>query len=303
MVTNRVYKVLGSTGVVAANLAGVTAGKYLIIDQTGAAYTAGEAQFQIVVGAPDGTRLFSGLINLKDVTSIAKTAYTAEVQQVSTITPLTPIAGYEYNVAIIDNSDRELLIRRQAKKLYSVLAVTGETATTLVAKFVALINADSGSVVVASGSTTLVLTAISIDTVADTAGGYPEQIAFDAFMEQLAYPVVGQVYSTFSQSGGTTVLTTAPTYGSGTYNVLKSLEDSALGYEGSTNRILFPVQTAYTTLTVGQTYDTYIFEYNDIHNTNIVNVGKWSSPRSVILALYAGTGGPLETQFPTFVTV
>lgn len=295
MVTNRVFKVLATNGTAMTNLADATAGRYLVIKEDGSTVTAATAldrdeKVQIVVNSAGGVKYFSDKVRVGDITAYNTEAYAAKTEQVITFTASTPVAGQEYTIAIIDKSDKEILQARQAKRTYTVVAVTGETVQTLNGKFIALINADAASQVVASGTTTLVLTAKSVANVADQVGETPAQIVFDIFPSQLnplTYPI--PVPSTF----GTVAYTTVPAFGSGQYYQIARLEQLSQGYKGITNRTRFPAPQVQYLSVAGTTYDVAVVEYDNRHDTNVVVEGEKRAPITQIIAVTSGASAGL----------
>jgi len=293
MVTNRVYKVLVTNGTQMANLADTGAGEYLVIDASGAALTSTSALsrndlIQVVVNDPSGAKVYSDKIRVGDITAYNKQDYAAKVEQVVTITPGTITAGNEYSIAILDKSDKEILQARQAKRTYTVVAASGETATTLNAKFIALINADIASVVTASGTTTLILTADATASVASLIGEYPAQTVFEASASEIA--TSGSAPYPFPTAFGTKAATTAANYGSGNFWQVRKLEQRGVGYTGVTNRTKFPVETANFLSVSGTNYDAVVIEVDNTHDTNSVVAGQVRSPESLVIFVTADAG-------------
>lgn len=291
MVTNRVFKVLATNGTAMTNLADTGAGEYLVIKQDGSTVTAATAldrdeKVQIVVNSAGGVKYYSDFVRIGDITAYNTEAYAAKTEQVITFTPGTPVVGQEYSIAVIDKSDKEILQLRQAKRTYTVVATTGETATTLNDKFRALINADAASQVVASGTTTLVLTAKSVANVADQVGETPNQIVFDIFPSQInptTYPIP------VPQAFGTVAYTTAPAFGSGQYYQIAKLEQLSQGYKGITNRTRFPAPPVQYLSVAGTNYDVAVLEYDNTHDTNSVVEGEKRAPITLIVACTTGS--------------
>lgn len=298
MVTNRVFKVIVTNGTAMTSLADATPGRYLVIKEDGSTVAATTAldredKVQIVVNSPLGTKIFGDKVRVGDITSYTNQAYANRVEQVTTWTPDTPVAGLEYTLAIVDKSDKDILQERQNKRSYTIPAATGETVTSLVAKFITLINASSSSSVTASGTTTLVLTA-NPTTTADRLGEYYQQVIFDIFPSVLnptTYPIP------FPTTSGTVVLTTPAFYGQGQYAQIARLEQLSQGYRGNTNRMLFPANPVVYQSAVGGTYDVGIIEYDNKHDTNVVVEGKKSSPISQIVAVTAGNSAGIFAIF------
>jgi hypothetical protein len=293
MVTNRVYKVLVTTGTAATTVAGVTAGKFAVLKKDGSPFTAGDTitqgdAFQVVVGAPDGTRVFSDLLSLKNVKKYEKTAFRARVEQVIDVTVGTPVAGQEYILTIIDLSDKEILQRRQNKRSYSSIATASSTATTVAADFAAQINADPAINVTASSSAAdLTLTADAIETTANIVGEYQPQVFFDA---ELAVADPQNYLTKF----GSVAYTTTVDFGSGNFDQIRTLEQRGQGYVGVTNRTKFPVEAGQYLSVAGTNYDVYIIEADRVYSSNSYTFGDVKSPVSLIIACTAGAGTALE---------
>lgn len=302
MVTNRVYKVLVSVGTEATSLASATTGQYLILKPDGSKWATSDTPsktdfFRIAVKAADGSWVFSDSIRVGDVTSLKEQDYAARVEQVITITPDTPVAGVEYVLTILDKSDKDILQMRQNKRQYSEVAATGETASTLVAKFIADINADSGACVVASGTSTLVLTAKAVETTANIIGEYTPQIYFDVVFS-IADPL------TYLQKSGSIAYTTAPTFGSGNFEQVRRLEQRGQGYVGVSNRTKFPVESGQYLSVAGTHYDVVVLEASRSYESNSETFGLVESPVTIIIALTAGASSTFLTllQDVTLVT-
>jgi hypothetical protein len=293
MVTNRVFKVLATNGTAMTNLADATAGRYLIIKEDGSTVTATTAldrdeKVTLVVNAPNGAKIYSDRIRVGDITSYNAKAFVARAEQVVTVTPGTPTEGIEYTVAIVNKADKEILQMRQDKRTYTVKAATGETATTLVGKFIAAINADPASAVVASGTATLILTAKSVADTADLVASYPNQIVFEVFLRAVN-PV-----SIWSQATGFgSQVTVAPNFGAGNFSQINTLEREQLGYTGVTNRTKFPREGGAITTVAGTNYDVAVLEVDNRHDTNSVTDGEVRSPQSLIVAAQAGASAGL----------
>src|SRR5882757_4853508 len=294
-VTNRVFKVLATTGgAAAANVAALTSGKYIVLKKDGTAFAAADTiaagdTFTIAVGSPNGGVVYSDPFALKDITAYEKQVFRAKVEQVVTIVTGTPVAGAEYSLLVNDKSDKEILPCRQNIRRYTVVAAgSGETDATIAAKFIAKINADPASIVVASGTTNnVVLTAKAIANTANLAGEYYDQYYFEVAISQ------ADVYGYFTP-WGTVTYTTAPDYGSGNFWQVRTLEQRGIGYTGVTNRTLFPVETGDFLTVAGTNYDVYVIEQQNRHDSNVYTIGQVKAPISLIIAVTAGAGTALE---------
>lgn len=297
MVANKVEKLLVTNGTQAVTVAASTAGQYVALVQGKANNSpiAKGDKFQLAVKKLNGQITYTDTIKADDIVSVRIEDYRARVAQVVTVTVPTPVADDEYVLVVVDKADKEVLQRRMDRQTYSIKAVTGETATTLAAKFRALINADESSHLVASGTAaSLVLTA---QTDAVDAAGLPGlQHYFEAFFSHI--DVLGNQKSLKSA----VVYTTAPDFGNGTYVQVKEIERFAQGYEGYLNRTKFPVQLYPSDLSASGTYDLIVIAYNNKYYTNSTVFGdRVSDPIEIVIAVTAGATTALETLLANFI--
>lgn len=293
MVTNRVYKVLATNGTEAASIAASTASQFLFLKEDGTAYADTDTPaptdvFTFFVKAPDGNLVFSDKIRIKDVSAVNKQVYTAKTEQVVTIALGTPVEGGEYVITVIDTSDDEILTQRQNKRVYTIVAASGETSATLATKFRTAINADPASIVTASGSAANVVLTADVNTATvNAAGEYSKQYTFEAFSAQAS--VFG-----YYQGFGTVTYTTAPVFGSGLFYQVRTLEQRGLGYTGVTNRTKFPVETPTYTTVPGTNYDVYVIEVERAYDSNSETFGEVSSPVSLIIPVTTTAAADFE---------
>lgn len=293
-VTNRVYKVLVTTGTAAANIAAITAGKYVITKKDGTAYSAADTiaasdTFQIVVGDPAGQTVFSDPIKVKDITSFQKQAFAAKVEQVITVATGTPVAGTEYSLLVNNLSDKEILPMRQNIRRYTVLATSTDTAATVATAFFNKVNADPASAVTATNGTPgqVALTAKAVANTTNNVGEYYDQTFFQA--EISSVDING-----YFQTWGTVTATTAPNFGSGNFYQVRTLEQFGLGYTGITNRMGFPVDIPNYLSVSGTNYDIYIIESNQSHESGLETVGRVYAPVTTIVAVTNGSTSGFE---------
>lgn len=304
MVTNRVYKVLVTSGTDGASIAALTAGQYIVTKKDGTKVTAAstlapEDEVQVVVATADGSRIASDFIRVKDITAYNKEDYRAKVEQVVTVAVGTPVGGHDYNIVVINKSDKEILQHRQDKRTYTATALEGETATSLATKLRARINGDPDAIVVASGTGgNVILTAKSIASVGNAVGEFPQQYVFEVFAQDVDNAGFG-----YFSSFGTVTNTTAPDFGSGNFWQIRKLEQRGSGYiTGITNKTLFPVGDPLYNSVVGTNYDVFVLENDDEHDTNAVSVGKFKAPISTIIAVTAGASDGIEAILDKIAT-
>jgi hypothetical protein len=185
-----------------------------------------------------------------NVSSYTGRAYSAIVEEVVTISSSTfaPVVGTEYVLRIVytDTYERP----GQVTMTYRKVATT-TSATDLYTAFVALINKHVERRVVASGTTTLVLTgrAMPYDRTDDVnAIDAYYQVNFKAFL--------------YSNNFGDAVVTytTRPFPGNGTWQRVRDAEKFALSYRGIMNRTIFPIQMPAMRTVKSTTYNAIIIE-------------------------------------------
>ena len=295
MVANKVEKLLVTNGTQGATVAAATAGQYVALVQGKANNTPivkGD-KFQLAIKKLNGELQFTDVIKADDIVDVRLEEYRAPVAQVATITVPTPVVDNEYTVVIVDKADKEIFQRRQDKHTFTVKAVTGETASTLAAKFRALIN-DSEAVTVTAGGTAAALTLTGKTDGVDATGRAGLQHYFEAF------------FSTTDALGNqtraaATVATTAVDFGNGTYLQVKEIERYAQGYEGYLNRTKFPVELYPSDLSATATYDLIVISYDNNHWSNSVVSGKYDSPIEIVIAVTAGATTALEALLANFI--
>lgn len=297
MTSNRVDKVLVTSGTQAATIQALTSRQY-VVEVKGKANNAvvtEDDEFRISVKAPDGTVLHGDWIKAKNITNFSKETAVAKTEQVITVTPGTLQANSEYNLTLVDVSDRTIFSYRQAKRVYNL--VTGDTVA-LPASLTALaaeINSDPASPVTAtSTATTLVLTAKSEQDQVDKAGVWGKQIVVKASFYKV------ETFGSQSVSQGTVVTTTAPVFGKGQGYQVRKLEDDQIGTQGYLNRILFPADQYPYGSEVGTAYNVYVIEDVDQHSTNSVVLNLTDAPRTNIIAAVSATA--FDTVFANFLS-
>lgn len=286
MTSNRVDKVLVTSGTQAASVAALTARQYTVEVKGKAnnSVLAVDDEFRIAVKAPNGKVFYGDWIKAKNITAINKEAAAAKVEQVITITPGTLEANSEYNLAIVDVSERQVFSYRQYKRVYTVNTGATVALPALLTQLAAQINADPAATVTAtSTATTLVLTAKSQQDVQDRAGIYGRQV-----ISKVSFYKVETFGSQFVAQG-TVATTTAPVFGQGQGYQVRALEDGQTGYQGYFNRLLFPADLYPYGSVASETYTMYIIEDIDEHSTNSPVLNLTDAPRTNIIATVSDT--------------
>lgn len=247
----------GEWGIVPANSSMVTTDNF-ITDLTGfiPADEATEAnmnkKLKIVSrrSASDVTLYCSPSFALSDVVKYSFVAYGAGTKQVTTITSVLPAVqktGDIYTIKIIDLSSGTFPM---LKKSYQVVHIgTDFTTTTVLDGMRTLINADTDFNIVATGTTTLILTAATVDQTFATA--------------------TSDAASIF-----TTVLTTKNIPSTGTLAKVQALEQECNSYQfGVYNKVLFAKTAPTKVQPTETTFDYYILELKNLYNP--VDGGKY----------------------------
>lgn len=286
MTSNRVEKVLVTSGVQAASLQALTASQYVVEVKGKAANTPLTVtdEFRISVKSPDGTILSGDWIKASRIKKFSKEAAVAKVEQVTTVTPGTLASNSEYNLTIVNIADREILSYRQNKRVYTL--ATGDTVN-LAASLTALaaeINRDQASSVIATASATvLTLAAKSEQDKVDKAGIYGKQ----NILKVSFYKV--ETFGSQSVLQGAVAQTVAPVFGKGQGYQVRKLEDGQTGTQGYLNRTLFPADVYPFGSEVGSTYFTYVIEDDNKVSTNSTVLDISDAPRTNILASKVAT--------------
>lgn len=296
MVANKVEKLLVTNGTEGTDVAALTAGQYVALVQGKANNSVIEIsdKFQLAVKKLNNEVQYTDVIKAKDIVSVTVEEYRAPVAQEATVTFDTPVAGNVYTLSIVDKADKEVLQRRQDKQTYAVTAVDGETATTLAAKFEALIKGSKASTVEATAVAAVLTLEAKSDPV-DAAGIPGLQHYFEVFISQT--DALGNM-----AIGGTVANTVDVDFGNGTYAQVKEIERFAQGYEGCLNRTKFPVELYPSDLSHSGTYDLVVIAYNNKYSSNSTVFGeRVSDPIEIVIAVEAGGTADLEALLANFL--
>lgn len=298
MVTNKTQNLFVTSGTGATDVDALGVGEFAVISKEGSQITVLEKDdvFRIVTGKLNGSPKYSDFLKASGITSVSLQPYRASQEQEVTVVFDTPVEGLNYNLSVINNSDKEVLQRRQDKRSYGYRGKSGETDGSAIASAIAaLINADQASVVTATVSgSTLTLTAKSTAGKVDAAGLEVPQYYFEVFLYE------EDANGSFNPSG---TLTTAQVvdFGSGSYTQVKTIEQTAQGNEGYFNRTQFPVVQYPSDLNPAETYDLLVIEGINIYSSNSVSWGLVNDPISVVIAVEAGNTTDLEAVFANFL--
>tara|TARA_Y100001938_G_scaffold143552_1_gene216476 strand:- start:6607 stop:7587 length:981 start_codon:yes stop_codon:yes gene_type:complete len=260
--------------------------------------TIADSEYVYIVQGTTGAPRFSAKIQGLQVEKWTGTNYAAAVQQVAQVGAVAAGAGSinlvnstEYVFSIIFTFDKVIGSERQLVRRFYYTSDATATQAEISAAMVAAINSDdyAKDLVVAAQTTGAVATdsGFTVTAKAQTYAvidGY-EQVTFKCVLD-----------GGFSDGGVTTYdeNQTAPVYGSGTFEHISDLERAALGYDGVTNLMRFPVPSYPVYAVAGTNYVVYAISHSDRHATANLNKDGLS-PEMTLVAI--PTGAAQKTNF------
>jgi len=233
---------------------------------------------------------FSAKIQGLNVSKWNGRSYVAAVQQAATLGALpggglgsiNVVNATEYQLSIIFTFDKVIGSERQLVRRFNYTSDSTATQLEIANAMILAINSDdyAKTVVLASLETTGGNHGVTITAKPQTYAiidGY-EQVTFKIAMD-----------GGFNDGGITNLATTnvPPVYGSGTYEHVSDLERAALGYDGITNLMRFPVPSYPVYSVATATYDVYTVMHSDRHATANLNKDGFS-PEMTIVAIPVG---------------
>jgi len=300
LVSNRVA---AQTGTTPANLA---EGEFLLLKRDGTALGAAETISDSdvitpvmgtnVLGSPKFGQPLQGA-NVRKYQGIAPAAAVEQVTYIGengTSGDITPLASaLLFSMHINFTHDKGLFSERQYRRSFSKTYTATPTGATLETDFVALINADQVC------ATLLTAAAMAGDAGISLTGkkvtfnpldGY-EQVSFEVSLDEgfdtLASQVdeFGYLYNVANPNGTTTgAASNGPSQGAGTYELIATLENDAVGYDGALNRTGFPIPVPYTAAKAGASYNVYVIEFDDVHESASLDRAI-ASPSTLLIAV------------------
>jgi|TARA_R110001606_G_scaffold158423_2_gene302164 hypothetical protein len=263
--------------------------------------TIANSDYVYVVQGTAAAPRFSAKIQGANVSKWGGTQFAAAVQQVATVGALPGAAGSinlvnstQYVLSLIFTYDKVIGSERQLVRRFYYTSDATATQQEIAQALAIAINADD--YITANGLVTAVpavglgtnwgitITANVVSSCAantySTIDGY-EQVTFKT--------VLGEG---FNEGGATTLNmnTVVPLYGSGTYEHVSDLERAALGYDGITNLMRFPVPSYPLYAVCADTYDVYSLMHSDRHATANLNQDGYS-PEMTLVAMENGGAG------------
>lgn len=220
-------------------------------------------------------------------------AYTAKAERTAVVnlTGLTPVIGTEYLIRIIYKDIVEH--PGQFTQTYRVTATTA-VLKDLVDAFTAKINKHTGRRVVSSDDdASITLTGLAIPEVTT---GLSDLNEFDMVNFDVRFLYVNTAGNWATMLSTTTTVTyTGPTFGSGTWEQVRDMEHSALGYEGVTNTIYWPTRVPAMDTVVGATYNLIVIEHDRSYLSPDNQYIK-QAPLTTVIAFVVPTAGDQQTN-------
>jgi hypothetical protein len=251
---------------------------------------------RFVQGLANNRILASPVIHASDITKIVHTKAhaAASAQRTDIVVAVAPVKGETYMLRVTYTHDTAVWSEQQDIRTYFVRA-SAATVASLVADFVAKINADPASDILATdvGSTTIRLDgkALTFELGYFKNNIVTFNVSFDAALSALV-------------TSAPTV--TAASLGSGTYRQVAELEWFALGFEGIKNRMTIPIPAGRTLADPAAIYSTITVEFMLRDQYNVVSGAK---PGKGILYMFfpdgyvAAGNANLQGQFTEWATL
>ena len=260
----------------ATGLADIDAGEILFIDKGGnplnaAAITAlgDDDIFHIVEGKKGSavSHIVSPRLTKASITAHRGTSYAAAVEQKSIISTINVLNNTEYSVVVSFNYDKDIYSQRRNSKHYHYTSDATATDAEIIAGLVLAMNSDADfarqAVASANGATLEILGKALPESNFDN----PIQVKFEITLD-----AGFDATTTLVEFGaGASV---APTPGVGTPAILKAMERNGLGYTaGQTNLKQFPVIGPDARVSASGTYDMYVIDYYNEHESAEIGLG------------------------------
>ena len=255
--------------------------------------TISDSDYCYVVQGTAAAPKFSAKIQGLQVTKWEGQQYAAAVQQVSFVGYDTVLAAGSINVvnstsytlSLIFYYDKVIGSERQLVRRFEYTSDSTATQAEIATALVALINADP----VAASLVTAAVVVAGLNNGIQLTGIAQTYAVIDGY-EQVTWKVA--MDGGFNDGGTTTLATnsTFPGYGTGTYAHVSDMERAALGYNGITNLMQFPVPSYPVYAVSTGTYDMYTIMHSDRHATANLNKDGLS-PEMTIVAMHTGGAG------------
>lgn len=281
----------------ATGLADLDAGEILFIDKGGnplnaAAIAAlGDHDVFYIAEGKKGNNLshiISPRLTKASITAHRGTSYAAAVQQVSYIGfngvtgDINALNNTEYSLTVSFYYDKDIYSKRRDVKRYNYTSDASTTNAEINAAFVALMNADAdfarqAVAAVTSGAGEGI--SVTGKALAESNFDNPVQVKFEINLDEGFDATVGIDENTVLFVNGVsgapgTGASVSATPGVGTASLLTAMERNGLGYTaGQTNLRQFPVIGPDARVSAAGTYDMYVIDYFNEHESGEIGLG------------------------------
>ena len=300
------YKILIGTNIArtaALTVATLAVGEIAVVKNDMTIMAGGEtianSDYCYIVQGTIAAPKFSAKIQGLHVSKYSGTAYAAAVQQVSVVGAIGGGAGsinlvnsVEYVMSIVFTYDKVIGSERQLVRRFNYTSDATATQQEIAQALATAVNADQ----VAATLMTAVA-AVGVGTAwGITLTALAQTYAIIDGYEQVTWKIaLGDGFT----DGGTTVLHTAdgllgsviPIYGSGTFPHVSDKERAALGYDGITNLMRFPIPSYPVYAVSTALYDMYSIMHSDKHATANLNKDGLSPEMTIVAIASAGGAG------------
>ena len=247
--------------------------------------------FYIVEGKKgnNASHIISPRLTKASITAHRGTSYAAAVQQVSYIGDngatgdINALNNTEYILNVSFGYDKDIYSARRDVRRFNYTTDASATGAEIMNAFVALMNADKefSRQAVAATSTGGGNNGISITgkVLPESNMDNPRQVSFTISLEEGFDSTVGlDEHSILYVNGVAGALgsgqSVSPTPGVGTASLLKAMERNGLGYTaGQTNLRKFPVVGPEARISASGTYDVYVIDYYNEHESGEIGIG------------------------------
>lgn len=237
--------------------------------------------------------------HIKNYSIKAKAAKSEEVVTIPAITD-TIVAGTEYVLRLVYRDLQEH--PGQFTATYRYITKTGDTSQlifngfrTAIAKHTGRLGIKGGARIVATGTTTLILTAKPIPECTSSLANIDEfkMVNFDVF-----FNYVDSNYNWTEVGLASAITKTEASRGVGQWEVVRDLEKYAMGYNGISNRTHFPVIMPDLRTVKSASYNMITIEYSTPFKSADNQYDK-STDKSIIIAIPNASG----TQYTNVSTI
>ena len=292
----------------ATGIADVDQGEIIVIGKDGGILSAaaitnlgGNEPFYIVEGklTANTSDIISPRLTKNSIKAHRGTSYAAAVQQITYIGDngatgtINAVNSTEYSLSVAFNYDKDIYSKRHDVKHYNYTSDASATATEIATNFVTLMNADADFArqAVAAVETGGGDAGIKITGLALTGNDFdnPLLVSFtvaldEGFTTATRIDEKGYVYLNAATPTTTGATSVAATPGVGTTAYFAAMERNNIGFTtGRTNHRLFPVIKSNDRVSATGTYDVYVVDFSDTHESGEIGLGATRTTNAQII--------------------